>query len=109
MRKTTERNRLKRMEKDARMLFMHGLITSSGLDSITKQCKAAFNKLKSLDVYRKIPKVYTDQTVSGALSTLSYPSLQKSHSFCSFGYQWSHHGHAIRIRAKLIPRDRNHL
>lgn len=46
MRKSTERNRLKRMTKDARLLFMHGLITSSGLDSINKQVKAAFNKLK---------------------------------------------------------------
>ena len=46
MRKSTERNRLMRMEKDARLLFMHGLITSNGLDSINKQVKAAFNKLK---------------------------------------------------------------
>jgi len=46
MRKSTERNRLKRMERDARLLFMHGLITASGLDSINKQCKAAHNKLK---------------------------------------------------------------
>jgi len=46
MRKSTERNRLKRMQRDARLLFMHGLITSSGLESINKQCKAAYNKLK---------------------------------------------------------------
>ena len=46
MRKSTERNRLKRMQKDARLLFMHGLITSAGLDSINKQVKAAHNKLK---------------------------------------------------------------
>ena len=46
MKKSTERARLKRIEKDARRLFLHGLITSNGLDAINKQVKAAHNKLK---------------------------------------------------------------
>ncbi len=45
MRKSTEKNRLKRMGRDARMLFMHGLISASGLDSINKQITAAMRKL----------------------------------------------------------------
>jgi len=45
MRKSTEKNRLKRMGRDAKQLFLHGLITSSGLDSINKQITMAMKKL----------------------------------------------------------------
>lgn len=47
MKKSTERNRLHRMMRDSKQLFLHGLITSSGLDSINKQIIAALKKLKS--------------------------------------------------------------
>jgi len=45
MKKSTERNRLKRMSHDAKRLFMAGLITSGGLDSINKQITMAMKKL----------------------------------------------------------------
>jgi hypothetical protein len=45
MKKSTEKNRLKRMARDARLLFINGLITSSGLDSINKQISAAMKKI----------------------------------------------------------------
>ena len=47
MKKSTERNRLKRMERDAKQLFLNGLVTNSGLDTINKQIKSAMNKLKN--------------------------------------------------------------
>jgi len=45
MKKSTERNRCKRMSHDAKRLFMAGLITSSGMDSIEKQIKMAMKKI----------------------------------------------------------------
>jgi len=32
---------------------------------------SVMNKLRSLDVYRKIPKDYTESTISGAMSKFS--------------------------------------
>ena len=33
---------------------------------------SAMNRLRSLDVYRKIPKDYTESTLSGAMSILFF-------------------------------------
>lgn len=45
MKKSTERKRIKRMEKDARRLFLHGLISSAALDKMNSSLKAAEKKL----------------------------------------------------------------
>lgn len=45
MKKSTERKRLKRMHHDARRLFMHGLISASGLEKISSTLKSADRKL----------------------------------------------------------------
>ena len=45
MKKSTEKRRISRMTRDARQMFMHGLITSSGLDSINKILMNAHKKL----------------------------------------------------------------
>ena len=45
MKKSTERKRIKRMSADARRLFLHGLISSAGLDKINHSLKAAEKKI----------------------------------------------------------------
>ena len=45
MKKTTERKRIVRIRKDAKQLFLNGLITASALESIGKACAAAFRKV----------------------------------------------------------------
>lgn len=45
MKKSTERKRIKRMEHDARMLFMNGLITAPMLTSVNKALSIAQRKL----------------------------------------------------------------
>lgn len=45
MRKSTEKNRLKRMYRDARQLFLNGLVTNAGYESVKKQLDSAMKKL----------------------------------------------------------------
>ena len=45
MKKSTERRRIAGMKKDARTLFMHGLISVGSLDSMTKALTSAERKL----------------------------------------------------------------
>ncbi|MEK9806179.1 MAG: hypothetical protein VW551_07790 [Euryarchaeota archaeon] len=45
MKKSTERRRIAGMKKDARRLFMNGLISSGSLDSMTKALTSAEKKL----------------------------------------------------------------
>ena len=45
MKKSPERRRIAGMKKDARRLFMHGLISSGSLDSMTKALTSAEKKL----------------------------------------------------------------
>ena len=45
MKKSTERKRIKRMQKDLRQLFTHGLISAKAVDSIGRTLTAAARKL----------------------------------------------------------------
>jgi len=45
MKKTTERKRIVRIRKDAKQLFLNGLITAPALETIGKSMAAAFRKL----------------------------------------------------------------
>lgn len=45
VKKSTEKKRIKRMEGDARRLFLHGLISSAALDKLNATFKAALKKL----------------------------------------------------------------
>ena len=45
MKKSTERRRIAGMKKDARRLFMHGLISAGSLDSMTKALTSVERKL----------------------------------------------------------------
>jgi len=46
VKKTTERKRIKRMQKDCARLYMHDLISAAAADSINKRLKAAMRKTK---------------------------------------------------------------
>jgi|TARA_Y100000033_G_C2757011_1_gene116979 outer membrane protein TolC len=45
MKKSTEKKRIDRMSKDAKRLFMHGLMTTAALERIEAALKAAKRKL----------------------------------------------------------------
>lgn len=45
MKKTTEKNRLKRMMRDARQLYLNGLVSTNGFESMKKQLESAMKKL----------------------------------------------------------------
>jgi hypothetical protein len=45
MKKSTERKRIKRMQHDARRLFMHGLISAKVLDNFNTGLSSAQRKL----------------------------------------------------------------
>ena len=59
---------------------------------------SAMNRLRSLDVYRKIPKDYTESTLSGAASTLFLDF--NMNLLNSFDNKWGNNDNTFRKRAK---------